>query len=191
MNLGIRNLSYLHQIDPFIYELLSTHIYGNFFMESYSIKLWNGEASIGIINTVFLSHNSFFFPTLIMAKSFQWQNEKNSMVLQLTIFDACLAFGILALACELSQRIENTFIEIDAIIGRCDWYLYPIEIQRILPMIISMTQQPVTIECFGSASCNRDQFKKVNSANHLVFSNCTELSTYSFFRLLKAHSRTS
>lgn len=95
--------------------------------------------------------------------NFQWQHEKDSMVLQLTVFDACLAFGTLAMACELCQRIENAFAQIDDAIGQFDWYLFPIEIQRILPTIIVMAQQPVTVECFGSASCNREQFKKASS----------------------------
>ena len=91
------------------------------------------------------------------------------MALVLTIFDACFAFGILLIACELCQQIENAFVEIDDMIGEFDWYLFPNEIQQILPIIIAAAQKPVTIECFGSISCNRDVFKKVSSINHFDF----------------------
>lgn len=142
-------------------------------MESYSVELWNGYASNGavskfsvnlLMNCIVSQNFLIFFPII-----FQWQHEENSMVLQLTIFEASFALAILLTACELCQRIENAFAEIDDMIDQFDWYLFPIEIQRILPIIITMAQKPITIECFGSISCNRDAFKKVSSTNHLCF----------------------
>lgn len=43
-----------------------------------------------------------------------------------------------------------------------DWYLFPSEIQRMLPIIMMYAQQPVGIACFGSTTCNRDTFKYVS-----------------------------
>lgn len=74
--------------------------------------------------------------------------------------------GIFALAlvfiiCELGQRMSDTFDEIDSTLDKSDWYLFPIEIKRMLPMIIANAQEPVSLECFGSIICSRNTFKNV------------------------------
>lgn len=92
---------------------------------------------------------------------FQSKDEKNLLALLLTVFVACYGLGILFLACELSQRLGNAFSEIDRMIEQLDWYLFPVNIRRLLPIIIAVAQKPVNLECFGSISCDRAVFKKV------------------------------
>lgn len=75
---------------------------------------------------------------------------------------ASWTFFIVSVTCEVAERITNEFLEIDYVIGHFDWYLYPTEVQRMLPIVIIMAQQPVVIECFGSISCSRETFKKVS-----------------------------
>lgn len=72
-------------------------------------------------------------------------------------------FGIILvfISCELGQRMGDAFEEIGITIGEFDWYLFPIKIQRMLPMIIADAQQPVEVECFGSIACTRETFRKV------------------------------
>lgn len=65
------------------------------------------------------------------------------------------------IACEFGQRITNRYEEIDYQIKAFDWYLFPYEIQKMLPTILSTTQQPVELECFGSFTVVREFFKKV------------------------------
>lgn len=85
------------------------------------------------------------------------------MVLLYVIFFYVLyAFGNLLVSCEFGQRISNAFEEIDDEIELFDWYLFSYEMQRMLPLILLVTQQPVKIECFGSISIRREYFKKVS-----------------------------
>lgn len=77
-----------------------------------------------------------------------------------------ISFGALGLtlvfiACDLGQRTSDAFAGIDITIGQFDWYLFPIKIKRILPMIIANAQQPVLLECFGGITCTREVFRKV------------------------------
>lgn len=65
------------------------------------------------------------------------------------------------IACELGQRITDAFDGIDCTIDQLDWYLFPIEIKRVLPIIIVSAQQPVSVGCFGSIICIRVVFKNV------------------------------
>lgn len=74
--------------------------------------------------------------------------------------------GIIGLAavfitCELGEKMSDAFVEINFTIDQFNWYLFPIDIKRMLPIIMANAQQPVTLEFFGSISCIRDVFKKV------------------------------
>lgn len=86
----------------------------------------------------------------------------DSVMLFLTIVDIFYSFGVVCLVCETGQNISNAFDSIGAIVGQIDWYLFPYEVQRILPIILIISQEPTVLHCFGSISCDRDVSKKVN-----------------------------
>ena len=69
---------------------------------------------------------------------------------------------MVSFASEIGQRLSNGFEGIDDKINQIDWYLLPMEIQRILPTIMINTQQPVFVNCFGSLACSRDTLKRVS-----------------------------
>lgn len=72
-------------------------------------------------------------------------------------------FGFVFAACEIGQRLTDTIYEIVHELEQLHWYLFPIEVQRMLPTIMMNAQKPVIMGCFGIAASSRDQFKKVNS----------------------------
>ena len=79
-----------------------------------------------------------------------------------TIIEVAYAFGILFTACELGQRMNHAFNECNDMIDQFDWYLFPANIQRMLPIIINFAQQPIVIKCFGSTAAVRETFKYVS-----------------------------
>lgn len=85
------------------------------------------------------------------------------MVLSMTLLEVIYAFGVMLAACELGQRVQQAFIECSDIIYQLDWYKFPTEIQRMLPIIMNFTQQPIAFECFGSTACVRETFEFVSS----------------------------
>ena len=72
------------------------------------------------------------------------------------------SFTSTLLICEFVGRISNEFNEIGYLIEQFDWYLFPIEMLRMLPIILLNTQQLVTFKCFGTMACDRETFGKVN-----------------------------
>lgn len=74
-----------------------------------------------------------------------------------------IATALVFIACELGQRLGDALEEIDTTVERFDWYLFPIEIKRMLPMIIANAQNAVKLECFGSIHCTRELFKNVRT----------------------------
>lgn len=69
-------------------------------------------------------------------------------------------------SCECGQQFTDAFSHFDYVIGELDWHLLPIEIQRLLPMIIMNAQQPMMVKCYGNISCGRETFKKVTQTNN-------------------------
>lgn len=85
----------------------------------------------------------------------------NDVSLSVLIILGTSALTVVFIACELSQRMGDAFDEIGSTIDQFDWYLFPIELKRMLPMIMAIAQRPVSMECFGSIACTRDVFKNV------------------------------
>lgn len=79
-----------------------------------------------------------------------------------TIFCCFWALNLVFVSCELGQRYSNAFNEIGKVFGEIDWYLLPIKIQRILPIIMIYLQEQNEFNFFGKCSCSRKQFQKVS-----------------------------
>lgn len=73
----------------------------------------------------------------------------------------CQALALLFFATETGQICCNKFEGINDKVNELDWYLLPVEIQRMLPTILAHTQQPVFIYCYGGTTASRETLKKV------------------------------
>lgn len=76
----------------------------------------------------------------------------------------CLLFWSILqimLLCDFGERLTGRFDEIDMALCECDWYTFPIGIQKMLPMLLISTQNPVVLQGFFNVSCTRESFKKV------------------------------
>lgn len=80
------------------------------------------------------------------------------------IIESICAFGLVGCSCEMGQRFTTEFDDVGDAVDKLNWYLFPIGVQRLLPTVIISAQQQLTIECFGSVSCQRESFKKVSIA---------------------------
>lgn len=83
----------------------------------------------------------------------------------ITAFQIFYAFGIVGIACELSQQMNLAFDECNDIINQFEWYLLPSKMQKMLPFFMQLAQQPVNMKCFGSVACDRESLKYVSKTN--------------------------
>lgn len=136
-------------------------------------------------------HSNFdaieFFPSI------QIHHTDNFLELLITALQVIYAFGVLFVSCELGQRITVAFDECSVMIDQFDWYLFPVEIQRMLLIVINFAQQPIVIKCFGSAACDRETFKyvrvpKFTSAIHFFASTEIVFQFYAFQIIKSAFS---
>lgn len=128
----------------------------------------------------------------------QFQHGNYMSILLNTNVNGVIGLALAFIVCEVGHRLNDTFDEINFTIVQLDWYLFPIEIKRMLPMIIVNTHQIETLKCFGSITCNRDVFKNVSSLKWFVLIiwinslfpwhnlNCFQLihRAYSYFMVL-------
>lgn len=89
------------------------------------------------------------------------------MVLFESLFYGIWALNLVLVACEVGQRVSNTFSDVDDTFEQIDWYLLPMEIQRMLQLAIMYTQEPILLKFFGSSSCTREQFQKVRTNTNM------------------------
>lgn len=88
-------------------------------------------------------------------------NHGDFMPLLLLIVNGINGLSTVFFACEVGQRMTDSFEKINFTMDLIDWYLFPSDIKRMFPMILAISQQPVSLECFGSIVCGREVFKKV------------------------------
>lgn len=89
------------------------------------------------------------------------------------------SFVLIFIYCELGQRVNEAFNRPYDAICQHESYLYSIEIQRMLPVIILIAQQPIDLRGYGNFSCTRDRFKSV-SGNGYLFDSIVIKSTISW-----------
>lgn len=96
------------------------------------------------------------------------QHHRNLVALLVAGFLISYALGLVSAICEFGQRMSDAFDEIEDGTQMFDWYLFPYEIQRMLPIILSSAQQPVALKCFGNVSAIRQNSKNVSFDSKLI-----------------------
>lgn len=91
----------------------------------------------------------------------QISDEIDSVMLFEAILCGFWSILVVFVACEFGQRFSDALDSCDDKLAQLDWYLVPRRIQRMLPMIILNSQQPMIVQCFGNVPCGRETFKKV------------------------------
>lgn len=68
-----------------------------------------------------------------------------------------------ALFCEFGQMVTEQFEMFDDELKRCQWYLFPIEMQRSFGIAVANSQQSMNIRGFGNMKRTREALKNVHS----------------------------
>lgn len=64
------------------------------------------------------------------------------------------------LFCEFGEMVTSAFNSLDMF--DCNWFLFPMDIQRLLPTIILNARQPVVFRGFANVLCKREAFRSVS-----------------------------
>lgn len=96
-----------------------------------------------------------------------FQAMKSASSLNILIFLKVMIFmlpalGWLYVKCYFGDEVTYHFGAIDESINQCTWYLFPLEMQQFLPMMIILAQKPVYVGEFGKIHCTRTTYKNVS-----------------------------
>lgn len=80
----------------------------------------------------------------------------------ITLYELTCSFALMFIICEVFGKINHGFETISHAMDQSRWYLFPRQIQKILPIVLINAQQIVDFNCFRDTPCNRETFKKVN-----------------------------
>lgn len=72
------------------------------------------------------------------------------------------AFGTIFLICEFGERFTTRCESIEEAFYHWYWYLFPMEIQKLLVLAIASAQHTFIIKGYGNIPCTRSTFKSVN-----------------------------
>lgn len=103
----------------------------------------------------------------------QSEDSKNLVTIVTLFGEIFWAFAFIFFFCEFGERVSYGFEEINDTLNNLDWYLFPIEIQRMIPTTMIFFQAPVVVRIVGSFACSRYVFDRVSA---IVFFSSFKLS---------------
>lgn len=71
------------------------------------------------------------------------------------------AFVMLSIFCENGERVTNQFQVFNVELRQFNWYILPINVQKMFVIMVANAQQPSFIRGFANALCLRESFKVV------------------------------
>lgn len=70
-------------------------------------------------------------------------------------------FCTIFIFCEFGENVCKEFDKVVNAVCESDWYAFPIEVQRSLPLLLIATQKQVIPRGFGNILCIRESFQTV------------------------------
>lgn len=71
--------------------------------------------------------------------------------------------------CQIGEQVSKQFQAFYDELQQCNWYLFPVDAQQILVVILLNAQQPPIIRGFSNTKFTSDSFKKVAQQNGFSF----------------------
>lgn len=72
------------------------------------------------------------------------------------------SFAINFICCDYGEFLVHRFDMIVEELCKCDWYLFPLSMQRILIVVITNSHQSTAIRGYGNVTCTRETLKMVH-----------------------------
>lgn len=80
--------------------------------------------------------------------------------------EGCLVFWsfvVVLLFCVSGEMVTYQFNMYNEVLNKVNWYTFPVEMQQMLVIFMSITQSSTFIRGYGNIVCTRDSFKQVSA----------------------------
>lgn len=75
------------------------------------------------------------------------------------------AFAQICLFCECGERLSDQYNDIDIKLFQSNWYTFPKDIQKLIPILLNGTKRPAVLRGIGNIILKRKAFKNVRHFN--------------------------
>lgn len=73
--------------------------------------------------------------------------------------------GLTFIYCEVGEQLSNSFGDLADAFNQCEYESFPIELQRLMPIVLAAVQHPPILRSYGNITCCRNTFKQVCKLN--------------------------
>lgn len=99
---------------------------------------------------------------IFIQKFFFEQSSGNVVQLMSALVLLFWSFLVILLLCNFGEQVSSEFELIYNDVYDCDWYTFPIEIQRMVLLIMVSSEKPAVFQGFGNFLLKRETSKMVN-----------------------------
>lgn len=148
---------------PFLNLSFLTWSYGQFlrFVFHYLFSWSNWLSTCNVNFCIILIYISIVF-SFLWIFFLQSETDPNTAYLIVSLFFTAWSFGLMFFYCQLGEMmITHQFELFDDKLCQCKWYLFRIEMQKMLVIFMTDTQQSIFIRGYGDIRCTRATFKQV------------------------------
>lgn len=103
----------------------------------------------------------FTFIVMFFSKFLQSDSNSNLTETINPVIGVFWMYSTLFLYCETGERVTHQFNQFSEKLCYSDWYLFPLEMQRMFIIMLCGTQEPTIIQGYANTVCTRDAFKLV------------------------------
>lgn len=108
------------------------------------------------------SFNELFYSLIFFLCNHQTDHVLNTVELLIISLITFHGFIEIFLYCVLGQMVTDQFENYNQSLGQSNWYLFPIEMQKVYILVMANAQEPSLIRGFGNIECTRETLKKVS-----------------------------
>lgn len=73
--------------------------------------------------------------------------------------------GLILMLCSFGENVTNAFGDLHPAIFGLPWYLYPVEQQKLVIIMLRASQEPNLISGYFGVTCSHEMYKKVRNSS--------------------------
>lgn len=88
--------------------------------------------------------------------------------LTVTLLFVLWTFTPIFLLCAAGEMVTDQFDVFNAELCMCNWYMFPLEVQKMLIIFLAGSQDPVNIHGFADTICALEAYKRVIRSSYIA-----------------------
>lgn len=105
----------------------------------------------------------------------QFIETSNLLLLEVAVSGICALLPILSMICYVGEGVRTKYLQLNDAIYDVSWYLYPVKLEKLVPLMLMHAEKPAKFESVGGLDCSLETLKTVTTSYALIKENRAEL----------------